>query len=71
MHEVNDDYVAEAMELARRLMGLADRGNAAGREDCGILLGVMRDCAYKIRREALRHTDLQRTSVEGPAETAT
>ena len=50
-----DRYVQEAFELAERLLGLANEWDAADHDDgCGILLGVMRDCAYKIRREAQR-----------------
>jgi hypothetical protein len=72
MQPTNDHYVQEAMDIARRLLALADEGNAAGRDDCGILLGVLRDCAYKIRREALRQAELQRTDaqIRGPADSA-
>ena len=46
------------------LLALADEaaGAASDADECGILLGVMRDCAYKIRREALRQSEMQRTT---------
>lgn len=45
--------ILKALELARQLTILADEGDAA-RVDvgCGVLYGVIRDCAYKIRRQA-------------------
>ena len=48
-----NEHILKALEIANNLMclannevGLADEGS------CGILSGVMRDCAYKIRRQA-------------------
>lgn len=57
-------FVSEATEIARKMLALADEGagSAGDADDCGILLGVMRDCAYKIRREALRQSEMQRTT---------
>jgi len=49
----SNEHILKALEIANNLMclannevGLADEGS------CGILSGVMRDCAYKIRRHA-------------------
>jgi hypothetical protein len=49
--------------MARRLMLLADRGEAASEDDgCAILFGMVRDCAYTIRgraeREKARHVEM-------------
>ncbi len=45
--------IFKALELARRLLILADQGDAARTDvGCGVLYGVIRDCAYKIRRQA-------------------
>lgn len=45
--------IFEALELARRLLVLADQGDAARTDvGCGVLYGVIRDCACKIRRQA-------------------
>jgi len=48
-----NEHISKALEIANNLMclannevGLADEGS------CGILSGVCRDCAYKIRRQA-------------------
>jgi hypothetical protein len=46
-------YISEALRIANDLMSLA--GDADTLKDCGgcgILFGVLRDCAYKIRRHA-------------------
>jgi len=45
--------IREALELAEKMLFLADRGDAQ-REDtgCGVLYGVVRDTAFKIRRLA-------------------
>jgi hypothetical protein len=45
--------IRETLDLAERMISLADRGDAE-REDvgCGILYGILRDAAYKIRKVA-------------------
>ena len=57
-------FVTEAIEVAHKMLALADEAaaDAGDADECGILLGVMRDCAYKIRREALRQSEMQRTT---------
>jgi hypothetical protein len=53
MDNRNNKYISEALQIADDLMELAN--NEAGLVDeggFGILFGVMRDCAYKIRRHA-------------------
>jgi len=50
-----DHYIEQSLRIARRLLALADGGDSTRDDDgCGILFGVLRDCAYKIRRQALR-----------------
>ena len=48
-----DIYIKETIELAKAMLVQADRGDAV-REDtgCGILYGVLRDSALKIRQLA-------------------
>ena len=42
-------------------MILADDGDVNSRDDgCHIFFGVVRDCAYKIRREALQELEMHR-----------
>jgi hypothetical protein len=53
MDNRKNKYISEVLQIADDLMGLAN--DETGLEDeggLGILLGVMRDCAYKIRRHA-------------------
>jgi hypothetical protein len=43
----------ESLELARKLIILADEGEADALDDsCVVLYGIVRDCAYKIRSAA-------------------
>lgn len=55
-----DENLQKAISLTYRMMELADKGDAE-REDsgCGVLYGVMRDSAYKIKqlaeKEKLKH----------------
>ena len=48
-----DDNIQRILDLTREMIILADQGDAS-REDtgCGILYGVLRDAAYKIRQLA-------------------
>jgi hypothetical protein len=53
MDNQNNEYISEALKIADDLMELAnDEAGLADEGRFGILLGVMRDCAYKIRRHA-------------------
>ena len=53
-----DDNIRTALKMATELVILADEGDAAMEDDgCGVLYGVVRDCAYKIRAEAERERD--------------
>ena len=53
-----NEHLLEALELARRLIILADEGEAcAGDDTCVVLYGIIRDCAYRIRREAEKERD--------------
>lgn len=48
-----DQCLQRTLELAERMLRLADEGDAV-REDpgCGVLYGVLRDSAYKLKRLA-------------------
>jgi len=45
-----DESIKKTLELTKSMLEVADQGDAA-REDsgCGVLYGVLRDSAYKIR----------------------
>ena len=48
-----NEHILDALELARRLTILADEGESDAEDDsCVVLYGVVRDCAYNIRRNA-------------------
>jgi len=50
----NKNIVA-ALDLAMRMVVLAEKGKAESSDNgCAVLFGVLRDCAYKIRKEAER-----------------
>ena len=48
-----DENIKKTLKLTGEMLDLADKGDAA-REDtgCGVLYGVLRDSAYKIRKLA-------------------
>lgn len=53
MDNRSNEYISEALRIADDLMDLAnDEAGLADEGGFGILFGVMRDCAYKIRRHA-------------------
>ncbi|MHC4544059.1 MAG: PEP-CTERM sorting domain-containing protein [Planctomycetota bacterium] len=53
MDNRSNEYISEALRIADDLMGLAnDEAGLADEGGFGILLGVMRDCVYKIWRHA-------------------
>ena len=55
MVEKCNHNILKALELARRLTILADEGEVDAKDDsCAVLYGVIRDCGYKIRRQAER-----------------
>ena len=56
-----DNYVRRALEAAKELALLADEGDVTDDDGCAVLCGVIRDCAYKIRRRAELERDRHRT----------
>jgi len=48
-----NESIKKTIELAKRMIDLADEGDSV-REDtnCGVLYGVLRDSAYKIKKLA-------------------
>ncbi|RJR40662.1 MAG: hypothetical protein C4567_10825 [Deltaproteobacteria bacterium] len=53
MASAANECLKKTLELAAAMLEVADQGDAA-REDvgCGVLYGVLRDSAYKLRRLA-------------------
>jgi hypothetical protein len=58
-----DESIKKTLKLVEDMLGLADEGDAV-REDtgCGVLYGVVRDSAYKIKKlaEAERDVHIQK-----------
>jgi len=51
-------HILDALDLACRLTILADEGETDAQDDsCVVLYGVIRDCAYKIRKLAEQERD--------------
>ena len=63
MGHPSDECLKKTLELAARMLELADQGDAV-RQDvgCGVLYGVLRDAAYRIKRlaEAERQAHTQK-----------
>ena len=55
MGNYRNEHIFKALKIAGDLMSLANKEDAL-RDNigCGILSGVMRDCAYKIRQQVTR-----------------
>ena len=53
-----DESIKKTLKLVEDMLGLADEGDAV-REDtgCGVLYGVIRDSAYKIKKLAEAERD--------------
>ncbi len=51
--KTSDEILVETLQLTEKMRELADLGDEA-REDvgCGVLFGLLRDCAFKIRKLA-------------------
>lgn len=61
MKETNRN-ILRVLELSRKLLFSADRGDIQRNDDsCGVLYGIVRDCAYKMidaaSKERIRHIE--------------
>ena len=56
-----NENIVEALRLVEEMLRLAEKGDLE-REDvgCGVLYGIIRDSAYKIRQVAERERDAHR-----------
>lgn len=53
-----NQHILDALEMARRLIILADEGEGSADDDgCVLLYGIVRDSAYRIRHEAERERE--------------
>ena len=61
MNPKRDRYIVQALEFARRMSALADKGECESDDDgCLVLFGHMRDCAYKIKALAEHELEMHR-----------
>ncbi len=59
------EYLLQVLELAREMMELSKRGTRfASDNGCLILYGVLRDCAFKIRKIAEEELNYHREEKE-------
>lgn len=65
MKKTNDGNLTRVLQLSQEMMNLADRGDQE-REDtgCGVLFGMLRDAAYKIRQIAEAERELHRQKIQ-------
>lgn len=55
----SNTLIQEVFSLARKMIILADEGNAAANDDgCRLLFSILGDCAYKIKMEAQREKEM-------------
>jgi len=53
MKKACNSFIERAMGLAQELVLLADEGEAVSEDNsCVLLFGIVRDCAYRVRRQA-------------------
>ena len=51
-------HIQEAQDIVKRMIVLADEGEADSEDDsCVVLYGIIRDCAYRIRAEVERERE--------------
>jgi len=51
MSQPSDENLRRALRLSREMLALADEGDRDRSDDsCGILYGILRDMAYRLRR---------------------
>ena len=52
-HDPSNSNIRRSLDLAHDLIMLASQGEADSRDDgCITLYGIVRDCGYRIRRQA-------------------
>lgn len=57
------NYILKALEMTNTLLGIADKGEAVSYDDSyRILFGVIRDCAYKIQKQAERQCQVYKAA---------
>jgi len=61
MNETFDENIRRVLRLTREMLALADEGDLERHDDAGaVLFGVLRDCAWRLRRLAEEASARQR-----------
>lgn len=65
MSQPYNENLRRVIELSREMLALADEGDRdRGDDNCGIIYGILRDSAYRLRamaeEECRRHRDAKR-----------
>lgn len=62
MARLANQNIASTLDVVGQMLALADKGDVESEDDgCMMLFGLLRDCAYRIRREAERERDQHRS----------
>jgi hypothetical protein len=63
MGKANNDNLLRTVRLTREMLALADEGDRDRDDDsCGILYGILRDTAYRLRELAEQECDKHKAS---------
>ncbi len=61
----SNDLIRQIIDMTRRMIILADEGHALANDDgCRLLIGIIQDCAYKIRKKAEQEKEEHRKTSE-------
>jgi hypothetical protein len=59
MSKSYNENIKRLLQLSREMLALADEGDLArDDESCGVLYGILRDCAYRLRALAEKEKQL-------------
>ncbi|MFH2008515.1 MAG: hypothetical protein ABI333_18150 [bacterium] len=62
MHQPFNRNLQRTLSLTREMLALADEGDRDRTDDaCGIIFGILRDTAYRLRKLAQEECDKHRT----------
>ncbi len=63
MNHACHNNIVKALKISEVLIDTAEKGEAASSDDaCRILFGVIRDCAYEIRKQAKYQRQAHKTA---------
>ncbi len=71
MTQAFNNNLRRTISLTKEMLALADEGDRDRNDDsCGILYGILRDCAYRLRdlakRECIKHNECGKWDEDEP-----